>query len=386
MWRASKAAVKAGYPLKVVNLASIADEPRLIRQRCERLQIEMTEWVSTGGKRRAVTFDGTFKTLLQIYQTDPKSTYTKLKLSSRVPYDTYIRMMSVEIGGCRLDRTDGVEVIDWFNAWAAPPKKGEPRQLAKARMAIAVLKAALKFGILRRLPGCIEFRVVLDALKGELPSLQPRKIIMTAAEITAARKAATELQHPRCALAYALQFEGAIRQWDVRGQWLPLSEKHPSAVIDGRHKWVGPTWAHVDENLVLRWTPTKTEDTTAKEIVIDLRACPMVMEELEFIPLEIRKGPLIVNHETGLPYTKTRYGQIWAEAKKAAGISPKAWNRDIRKSGSTEARAAGAPIDDVKKVMGHGAQTNVTADVYDLATLEAHRRVAQARKAHREKK
>jgi hypothetical protein len=28
-------------------------------------------------------------------------------------------------------------------------------------------------------------------------------------------------------------------------------------------KWIGPTWAHVDENLILRFTPTKTESWQA---------------------------------------------------------------------------------------------------------------------------
>jgi hypothetical protein len=132
----------------------------------------------------------------------------------------------------------------------------------------------------------------------------------------------------------------------------------------------------VDASLILRWTPTKTENTTAKDIAIDLRACPMVMEELEFIPQDARKGPLIVNQETGLPSTKTRYGEVWTEAKKMAGISPKVWNRDIRKSGSTEARAAGAPLDDVRKLMATAITATVTAQVYDLANIEAHQRIA----------
>jgi hypothetical protein len=111
-----------------------------------------------------------------------------------------------------------------------------------------------------------------------------------------------------------------------------------------------------------------------------------VMEELEWVPPEARNGPLIPNHETALPYTEDRFNEVWRAVAKAAGISSKVWNRDLRKSGSTEARAAGAPIDDLKKVMGHTPETAVTADVYDMANLEAHRRIAAARKSHREKK
>jgi hypothetical protein len=385
-WRATKAAVKAGYPVKSVNLASLADNDRLLRDRCIKLQREMLEWLSNG-ERRLIQFDGTFRTLLDIYHTDPKSTYySRLKYSSRAPYDVYIRMMRAEIGKCRLDRTDGVEVKDWFDAWAAPAECGGPRQLAKAHMAIAVLKAALTFGIMRRLTGCIEFRAVLDAMKGKLPGLPSRKIIMSAEQVTAARKAVRDKGHAPAALAYAIQFEGIVRQWDVKGQWMPLDDRTKSAVIYKGKKWIGPTWANVDENLILRWTPTKTENTTAPEIVVDLRACPMVMDELQDVPQSARKGPLIVNPETGRPYSEDQFNEIWRAAAQAAGIPKKAWNRDLRKSGSTEARQAGAPIDDLKKLMGHTPETEVTAEVYDMANLEAHRRIAAARKVQREKK
>jgi hypothetical protein len=98
-----------------------------------------------------------------------------------------------------------------------------------------------------------------------------------------------------------------------------------------------------------------------------------------------QKGPLIPDLETGRPYSEDRFNEVWRAVAKAARISSKVWNRDLRKSGSTEARAAGAPIDDLKKLMGHAPDTEVTAEVYDMANLEAHRRIATARKGHREK-
>lgn len=98
----------------------------------------------------------------------------------------------------------------------------------------------------------------------------------------------------------------------------------------------------------------------------------------------VASGPLIVDSRTGLPYHRKRFERIWRAVAGAAGIPAGIWNRDLRKSGSTEARRAGAAIDDVKKVMGHTAETDVTANVYDLATLEAFRRVSAARLAFRE--
>jgi hypothetical protein len=213
---------------------------------------------------------------------------------------------------------------------------------------------------------------------------RPRKEAPTAAEIVAARKAAHEIGHPPAALAYALQFDGTMRQWDVTGKWVPLGDKKPSLIIDGTSKWVGPMWSQIDENLILRYTPAKTEFTSAAEVVLDLRMLPMVMEEMAKVPEEARRGPLIVNPRTGLPYRNWYFGQVWRKVRKLAGIRKEVWNRDTRAGGVTEGREADAQMDDLAKQAGH-ANKRTTARVYDRDRLEAARRVATARKTHRER-
>ncbi|MBC9875973.1 integrase [Bradyrhizobium sp. INPA01-394B] len=383
VWRASKSAIAEGYPLKSVHLTSLADNPVQLRQRCERLQAEMLSWLK--GKRSNIDpqFDGTFRSLFDLYQVDKESPYHKLKRSSRVPYDVYLRMMRTNIGERLINACDGRDVKRWFAVWSEPAEGKTKRQVAKARMAIYVLKAALSFGILCRKPGCVEFRAVLDAIRFE--TLRPRDVALPADVVVKARAAAHAAAHPRAALCYAIQFEGAVRQWDVTGQWFPIADSQPSAVHDHGTKWIGPTWANIDENLILRWTPTKTEFTTGLPVVIDLAACPMVMEELALIPEAERVGPLIVNPKTGFPYRNDKFHDVWCDVKEAIGLSAKVWSRDLRKSGSTEARAAGAPLDDVKKLMGHAENSDTAAKVYDLAVLEAHRRIAAARVASRKK-
>lgn len=379
-WRATKSAVKKGYPVKNVNLSSIAGNERLLRDRCIKLQREMDEWIKGSSSRREVRYDGKFASLLDLYLTDPKSSFFKLKYASRHPYEVYCKMMRREIGKCFLDHTDGRNVETWFEFWAEA-EDDEARHIAKARTAIAVLKAAVRFGILCRLPGCAEFKAVLSACRFE--GLRPREAVITAEQVVKARASAHAQGHPSLALCYALQFEGTIRQWDLKGQWIPLAEPQKSAIIDRGLKWIGATWANVDESLVLRIKPGKTDETTRQEVVVDLRTCPMVMEELEHVPPQARNGPLIVHPNTGLPYAGTVFNEVWRDARKAAGIDPLFWNRDLRASGSSEARAAGARIDDLQKVMGHAPGSKVTAKVYDRAALEAQRRIAQARTAHR---
>jgi hypothetical protein len=379
LWRASKAAIKAGYPVKSVNLAIFAHDEGLILQRCQRLQAEMLDWL--GGRRdRPMTFDGTFASLISIYQRDPESPYQSLKPSSRHPYDIYCRMLTLEIGARRIDACDGRDARRWFTAWSAPDEPGGRQRTAAARMAIIVLKTALSFGKACRLPGCAEFKATFEDIRFAAPA--PRQQAPTAAEIVAVRSVAHQFGHHAAAFAYAMQFETSLRQWDVIGEWIPLADPRPSAIIQGNSKWIGPTWSQIDEDLVFRLVPSKTEGSSQARVVFDLTAYPMVVEELASIPPSARTGPLIVNHRTGLPYRHEYFRVLWRRCADKAGIPSTTWNRDLRAGGITEARQAGAPTDDVARTAGHSSK-RTTARVYDRDTLEAARRVAKARTTHR---
>jgi integrase len=381
IWRATRAAIKAGFPTKRANLKFFADNEAALVARCYRLTAEMNEWLS-GRRSRETAFDGTIGTVIKLWQTDPSSPYHPLEASSRHPYDVYARMIVETVGERRVDALDGRDLRRWHAEWSAPLTEGGKPRLAAARMAMIVLRTALTFAATCRKPGCADLRNILGDIR--FPGPRPRKEAPTAAEIIAARKAAHDLGHSPAALAYALQFEGAMRQWDVTGKWVPLSDKKPSLVLDGTSKWVGPMWAQIDDNLILRYTPAKTEFTSGAEVVLDLRMLPMVIEELANVPEEARRGPLIVNPRTGLPYRNRSFAWIWSEVRKLAGIRKEIWNRDTRAGAVTEGREAGAPTDDLAKQAGH-ANKRTTARVYDRDRLEAARRVAKARKTHRER-
>lgn len=374
IWRATKAAVREGYPVKSVNLSLHAGDAEAILRRCRRLQIEMHSWLS-GRRGHIRVFDGSIRSLVDLYETEPESPFHGLPASTREPYGVYLRLLRKEVGERQIDRCDARDVKRWFAVWT------EGGHLAKGKMIIAVLKAILSFGIQCRKPGCAEFKAILSEMK--FPALRARDQAPSAEQIIAARAAAKAAGHHAAALAYALQFEGTMRQWDARGQWVPLSDKRPSTVHYRGKKWLGPHWSQVDANLVLRYTPTKTAFTSGAEVAIDLSVCPMVMEDLAIIP---QSGPLIVDPKTGRPYTKHRFAWVWKTSAKAANIPPDIWNRDLRAGGTTEAREADAKTDDLKKLVGHAAGSRTTADVYDRARLEAHRRIAKARKTRRDAK
>ena len=252
--------------------------------------------------------------------------------------------------------------------------------LGAARMALAVLKAAVSFGIVCRKRGCANSRRCSTSWNSSLPS---RKFAPTADQITA-RAGRARCRPPARAFGYAIQFETTRRQWDVIGEWLPLHDPRPSALLDHGKKWIGPTWAAIDEHMILRrsrrprprtrrTSPCRSTSPSARWSATSWRS----------IPLEQRKGPLIVNPNTGLPYIRQTWRNAWTEDFKVAGLPKGMWNRDLRAGGITEGGKAGASRDDRRKLAGHTKEQ--TTEIYDRERGEAHRRVMQTRKQFREK-
>jgi hypothetical protein len=326
-------------------------------------------------------FDGTLGSLIDLYLSDPESGFHKLKPSSRHPYDTYAHKIRKYHGSRRIESLSGLDVMRWHEQWRAPVDGGEPR-LGAAGMALNVLKCALLWGAFNKNPGCNELHDIL--LKLRLPTSKPRVYAPDAAAIEGVRTAAHEIGRHSAAFCYALQFETVSRQWDILGKWVPLADPRPSTVLAGGQKWIGPTWAAIDASMILRLTPTKTENTTGKRTGINLNLCPMVIEELASIPIEARTGPLIVNEFTGLPYGEEAFQRVWRIVREAAGLSPRLWNRDIRAGGITEGGEAGASSDDRAKMAGHSSP-RMAQKVYDRDVLIGTNRVAEARAKFRAK-
>src|SRR5690242_16217411 len=102
IWRATRAALKAGFPTKRVNLSVFANDESALLARCHRLTAEMNEWLS-GRRDRVVAFDGTIRAVINFYQLDPDSPYHLIEASSRHPYDVYARMIVETVGERRVD-------------------------------------------------------------------------------------------------------------------------------------------------------------------------------------------------------------------------------------------------------------------------------------------
>ena len=374
-WIASRAAINAGWPLKAVNLSETP--PGEIEHRCRRLQAEMLGFMAQD-RPQLSGYNGTVRSILELYQTHPSSPYHKLKQSSAHPYDVYLAKLARTHGERRISVLTGLDVLNWHAMWTDGGRK-----LAGAAMALNILKTALSFGQACGFVDCKALREMLSRLS--FPHSKPRGEAPTATDVEAAMDAAREIGRTRAALAYALQFETAARQWDIIGQWFPLSDPRPSSVLAGGKKWIGPTWAAIDANMVMTLMPSKTFYTTGARISINLGLCPMVMAEMAGISDQLKTGPLIVNEVTGQPYTSGQFERLWRKVRVRAGLSPTLWNRDLRAGAITEGGKAGASADDRAKLAGHSGP-KITRRVYDRDILVSSNRVAEARAKFREKK
>lgn len=379
LWVADEADVKNGYQPKSVNLKHLADQPEMLVAKCHALQADMLLW-RTGYRRDLLKFDGTVRSLLDIYETHESSPFHKLRPGSRRPYLHYLKRLKGHIGSVRLNDISGVDIMTWHKVWSEDGK-----HLAAAAMARAVLDAAISFGIMLRSEGCADLAAIVRETRKKLPSPRRREAVLTPEQVTAARQAAHADGRPSCALAYALAFETTLRLWDVIGQWWPIDASGMSDVINPDHgqKWFGLQWDDIGPDLVLRYTPSKTNEKTGLSITYPLMKAPMVIDELKHWPIEKRIGPVIVSEATALPYRDSRFALRWAKDRKAAGIDRSIWARDLRASGITEGRASNVSTDDAAKVAGHSS-TKTTSAVYDRAVLEAADRFADARVRRRE--
>jgi len=380
VWVADETDVKNGYKPKTVNLKHIADQPDMLVAKCNALQADMLLW-RTGYRRDLLKFDGTVRSLLDVYEVHERSPYRKLKPASRRPYNHYLKNLRGHIGAIRIDDISGVDFLNWHELWSEGGK-----HLAAASMARSVLDAAISFGIMLRFAGCPELSAILKETRKKLPGPRSRDVSMTAEEVIRLRQAAHNRGEPIMALAYALAFETVLRLWDVIGQWVPIDAVGVSDVIDSDRgeKWHGLRWEDIDANLLLEYTPSKTDGTSGKSMVYPLTKAPMVMEELRHWPEDARVGPVIVSPVTKLPYTEQPWRKRFNRDRKAAGIASHVWARDLRASGITEGRAYDASIDDAGKVAGHSG-TRTTKTIYDRAVLEAADRFAEARVRGRER-
>jgi hypothetical protein len=349
-WQARTDLVIRGYHPKNVRIMKVGFEPtdferRFVAEVCTTMQRDMLHWAHEGELPRREIYDGTLRGLIGAYQTDPVSPYQKVRFASRRNYDALLVALTKALpSDLRIEDIRPRVVHEWHKEWTE-------RGVSQAHGIIAMLRMVVSFGaIYLECEVCQQKRSLLSGMR--FPMLPARKEVLTADMAVAIRAAAHKAGHPEIALAQAVQFECTLRQKDVIGEWVPMDEPGMSEVTDDRYqvKWLrGIRWSEIDSNLILRHVTSKRQ----KEIEVDLKLAPMVMEELELLGERPKSGPLIVNGDTSLPYRTFLFRRHWRKIADAAGIPKAIKNMDTRAGAITEATDSGASIEDVRHAATH---------------------------------
>lgn len=397
IWQPRTDLVSRGYPPNTEELwrgNDLTDNDRnYISDRCQRLQDEMLVWGRGGIVGATGAFDGTLRSLIDCYKTDPDSNYKKRRYCTRKHYDVLTRRLEKDRGDAILADVDARTIMRWHEQWR------NDSGTSMAHALIGMLRTIGTFGmIFLKSEPCKAMKVLLHEMRFEMG--KPRSGRLLADHAIAIRKLAHACGLHSVALAQAFQFECILRQKDVIGEWVPQSEVGVSDVLWHGKKWMrGLRWEEIDAELVLSHTTSKRE----KDIQADLKLAPMVMEELERLagePLVIvnettkavtinrhllpASGPIINSESTLKPYFADAFRIAWRKLANHLEIPKSIRNMDSRSGAISEAFLAEAPADHVRQSATHSDLTQ-TFD-YNRIQREASDNVMSIRAAFREQK
>lgn len=361
-------------------------ERRQIADQCRRLQDEMLIY-GRGGlptASTAYTFDGSLKSLINLYQTDHDSRYHKKQYAVRKNHDTLYRRLMDDHGAEQLADIKARLIITWNKEWTDGGVKLATGDAFRGR-----LRELFSFGAtILEDPECERLCGVMSKMRFE--NAKPRTAALRAEQAIAHRNTARQCGWFSMALADAMQFDLTLRQKDVIGELVPLDEPGLSDVHFEGKKWVkGARWEEVDEHFVFRHVTSKR----GKLIETDLHYAPMVMEELSIragVPIpELRRdmfpawGPMIVSETKARPWKAQSFRQRWRKVADMAGIPKDVRSMDARAGAITEATDAGASLEDVRHAATH-SDISMTQR-YSRGSAEKVANVMKLRVVHRTK-
>lgn len=363
-----------------------------ISSQCTRLQHEMLNFnrVRSATYQPEAKYDGTLQSAIDIYLSDPDSPYQKLRHISAKHALVYCRVLGRAVGTARLAQVKYRDLLRWHERFAAPKIEGGPRRPASAHDMMTMLRRVLSFGVALELEHCDRVQTILREMK--FPGARKRREFLTAEQVIAIRREAHHQGLHSIALCQALLFELMWRPKDALGEWIPEREPGISEYVRNGRKWMlGVRWSEVDGHVL---THRLSKSIRGRDAIMDPRSgqteeyflpnYPMIMEDMARIPAEQRVGPMIISEKTGRPWNEKEYQKAWRQIARTCGIPDGVQNRDSRAGGITEAANAGAPLDMVRRAVGH-ADVAMTAR-YSRSGVEDKGTVHQLRVKSREVK
>lgn len=396
-WIAAKRAARRGYRPRTVRLHYDLADPNAVAQmasRCRQLQAEMLDWLAEPDRARQLVFDGTLASLIRLYQRHPESPYLALRQNTRRCYDDWCKALDRSCGTRRLDRITGPDLRRWYREFRAAPKDETPRDRHAYGVVRQMMRILVNYGIELGLEPCfrldqilskIRFRADDERAQGEKRKPKPRQAMTfeQAGAILDAGIAKDTTRHRSVALGIAIQFEFALAQIDVIGEWEKIDRARGvpvGAIIQHGQVWV-PGLTYEDfESGVLDMARSKT----AVPGTYDVNEAPLFLRALAAVPPEERAGPVVCDAHR-IPIRKRHYAELFRELADAAGVPFEIKSMHGRHGAASEADAAGVGEDDIARLLQHTGPA-VTRKHYIKGSLARSQRTQRARVAHRERK
>jgi hypothetical protein len=350
-----------GFRDKCIPLPPEADAEtlaQLCRQYTARLLSYLDDIERETPQGRLPSYDGTILSLSRIFQLHPVSPFSEVKHNTQRTYAQTLKLIEADIGNWRPRQFNALDAKYWYREWRKPGAPGGAERKKRAKDAIDMLKALAKFGETMGSDDCAEMYARVKHLRFEKSGVRQQE--MTAVHVAAYVR--STLERGRSGIiperrAYSLaiglraQFDLALRQKDVIGEWRPADPGVPDAIYHSDEMWTGqfrwdklPGW-----RLRLRTSKTK------RVAIWDLHDSPHLLELLESVPMEWRIGGIIAD-EHGLPICERSYRKWYRENARAAGIPDEIWSMDSRAGAATEASEAGADLKAISDMLTHSEQ------------------------------
>jgi hypothetical protein len=272
-------------------------------------------------------FDGTFKNLMDCYRQNPKSPIHQLKHNTGQAYERSLVRLEKDVGNQRVADWSAAIVQKNYDEWSAGGKK-----IAMGHELVGKLRMLCRFGAtVLNDDACIRLAGILGNLSFAVSKGGGERLTVDHAR---AIRATAREHFGWDSIALAQAFQSAfpkLRQIDVIGEWVPIGDSSPSEIIRGSEKWVrGLRWSDIDENMILRRVLTSGRRDQHKEVAYNLKRSAMVMEEINRVPVEKRKGPMIICEFTMLPWSHNEYRRKWRKVADKAGVPKSVKNMDSR--------------------------------------------------------
>jgi hypothetical protein len=384
-WVADEKLVKKGYPVKTLRLTGDPSQPSdfaAMASVCRRCQAEMLQWASGIMPRSNRSARGTVAWLCDAFETDRDSPIHGLRRDTQLFYAGKLSIIKDTVGTRRIDTVTGADVRRWFKQWARFDEATNTYVNHRRGYAcIQTLRRIIGYGCELRDHDALELANVLAHMQFKVPAA--RKLRPSYEQVVAAREAAHKAGRSSIALAIVLQFDLALRQKDVIGEWVKDKGEAREGVTDGAWRWqMGLTFAHIGADMVLRKPTSKSNG--ASVAVHDLNAYPDVLAEMLLISKERRIGPVIIDEKSGKPWRRSHFSRTFRKIATAAGWPKELWNMDSRAGAISEAFESQASAEDVMKSATH-TQLATTMG-YNRGGIVQSIRVAQARRRRRAEK